>query len=297
MNHLSDERTPPTIDSWHVTSSSSREQEVGGIAPGEWFARPDHRQALRSLPEVVRVRIEINGCLAGAAESLSEAIREFALGWAFLHRFYSERSQIGTISGSSGRVAIMLDSGEDMDRLKLEAAGWLSRDDDIDDGTASSMRLPRTVPFVSQHDVIALSERAFARFDGDGRSSGLAFAALAHGGDLAVIARDVTARGAVAKIIGWSMAQDTDASNWMLVVTGLVDDVTVEGASRAGVGILITDAEPTAGAIRRARMLGTTVIGLVMSHRRSVFNDGGHMGDDFDPGNPHPFGNDRDIWA
>lgn len=229
------------------------------------------------------VRIEVNGCLAGASECLAEASREFAIGWAFMHRFFSDPAHLGMVSGSSGRVAIMLDSGEDFDRRKRIAAGWEAPDDDGDLGTATSGRPPRAVPYVSQDDVIAVAERAFARFDVDGRSSGLACAALARGDVLVVIARDICTRGAVAKILGWSMTGDADVADSTLIVSGLVDELVVEGASRAGIGVVITDSEPTAAAIRRANLLGTTVLGLVMSHRRSFFADGGHVGDDAAP--------------
>lgn len=270
-----------TAESWRITASTARERDVGNVAPGEWFARPEMRQALRSLPDVRTVRIEVNGCLAGVADCLAEATREFALGWAFMHRFYSAGDHIGSVTGSSGRVAIMVDSGEDMDHRKLEAVGWTSRDDDSD-GTVSSMRPPRTVPFVSQHDVIALSERAFARFDVDGRAAGLACAALARGDDLTVIARDIEPRGAIAKILGWMMTEDKEEADSILIVSGLIDEVTVNAARRAGIGVLVTDVEPTSGAARRAAAQGTTLLGLVMSHRRSFFADGGHVGDDIE---------------
>lgn len=265
-----------------VAKPGPRVHDLSDIAPGEWFARPDPRVLRRLAPDVRMVRIEVNGHLAGASECLAEASREFAIGWAFMHRFFSDPADLGTVSGSSGRVAIMLDSGEDLDRLRRIAAGWESPDDDGDAGTAASSRPPRTVPFVSQDDAISVAERTFARFDVDGRNSGLACAALAQGDVLVVIARDICTRGAVAKILGWRMAGDADVSDSILIVSGLVDDLVVEGASRAGIGAVITDAEPTAAAIRRANMLGTTILGLVMSHRRSFFADGGHVGDDAD---------------
>jgi len=224
----------------------------------------------------------VNGDLAGASECLAEASREFAVGWAFMHRFFSDPAHLGTVSGSSGRVAIMLDSGEDFHRLRRIAAGWESRDDD-DAGTALSSRPPRTVPFVSQHDAIVVAERTFARFDVDGRSSGLACAALAQGDVLVVIARDICPRGAVAKILGWRLTGNVDVSDAVLIVSGLVDELVVEGAARAGIGVVVTDSEPTSAAIRRATTLGTTILGHVMSHRRSFFADGGHVGDDADP--------------
>lgn len=275
-------RRPTTSDSWRLAAPAAWERDVGDVAPGEWFARPVFRQVLRSLPDVRTVRIEVNGCLAGVAECLAEATREFALGWAFMHRFYSARDHISSVSGSSWRVAIMVDSGEDVDRRKLQAVGWKSRDDDDADGTAASSRPPRTVPFVSQHGVIALSERAFTRFDVDGRASGLVCAALARGDELAVIARDIEPRGAVAKILGWLMTQDTGDAESILIVSGRIDDLTVDAADRSGIGVLITDVEPTAAAVRRATAQGITVLGLVMSHRRSFFADGGHVGDDFE---------------
>lgn len=277
------QRHSAMLDSWRGGASPARDRTISDVVPGEWFTRPDVRQSLRSLPDVRTVRIEINGCLAGAADCLAEATREFALGWAFLHGFYSEAGDLSTISGSSGRVAMMLNSGEDVDRLKLEAVGWVTSDEDIGNATELSARPPRAVPFVSQHDTIAVSERAFARFDVDGRSSGLACAALARGDELVVIARDIAPRGAVAKIIGWMMTEDSDAADSILIVSGLIEEIVVEGAVRAGIGIVITDAEPTAAAVRRAAMQGTTVLGLVMSHRRTFFADGGHIGDDTAP--------------
>lgn len=268
--------------SWRLGASGVREQDGACLTAGEWFARPEPRQMLRSLPDVLTVRIEVNGCLVGAAECLAEASREFAVGWTFIHRFYSAPDQIGTVSGSSARVAMMVDSGEDLDRRKLEAAGWTTWDEDDGDRSEASSRLPRTVPFVSQHDVIALSERAFARFDVDGRTSGLACAALAQGDELDVIARDIAPRGALAKILGWIMMNQSDGPGSILIVCGLIDERMVDAISRAGIGVIVTDGEPTAAAARRASSLGITVIGLVMSHRRAFFADGGHVGDDLE---------------
>lgn len=272
-------RTATTPESWSRAAPAAGNRDASTVAAGEWFARPEFRQALRSLPDVRRVRIEVNGCLAGAEDCLAEASREFAIGWAFMHRFYSARDHIGSVSGSSGRVAIMVESGEDLDRRKSDAVGWTTPDDEAD-GTCSSIRPPRTVPFVSQHEVIALSERAFTRFDVDGRASGLACAALARGDDLTVIARDIDPRGAIAKILGWMMTEDNEEADSILIVSGLIDEVAVDAACRAGIGVLVTDAEPTSAAARRAAAQGTTLLGLVMSHRRSLFADGGHVGDD-----------------
>lgn len=279
-----------SAESWRTTASAAHERDVETVAPGDWFARPELRQALRSLPDARTVRIEVNGCLAGVAGCLAEASREFALGWAFMHRFYSASDQIASVTGSSGRVAIMVDSGEDIERRKLEAVGWATHGGDTD-VTMSSLRSPRTVPFVSQHDVIALSERAFARFDVDGRASGLACAALARGDALTVIARDIEPRGAVAKILGWLMTDDADDADSLLIVSGLIDGMTVAAARRAGIGVLITDGEPTSDAARLAASQGTTVLGLVMSHRRSFFADGGHVGDDIESSSSWSAGN------
>lgn len=283
VHHPSSSRlwtAPPADTSWRLPPSARQGPDVARFASGEWFARPEPRQTLRSLPDVRTVRIEVNGCLVGAAECLAEASREFAIGWTFMHGFYSTADQLGTVSGSSARVAIMVDSGEDLDRRKLAAAGWSVRDDDEADGSEASSRLPRTVPFLSQHDVIGLSERALARFDVDGRTSGLACAAIGQDDDLVVIARDIDSRGTVAKILGWIMTNDSDMSASVLIVTGLIDERTVDAASRAGIGVIVTDGEPTAAAARRAANRGTTVLGLVMSHRRSFYADGGHVGDD-----------------
>lgn len=257
---------------------------TGEIAPGDWFARPHPVQVLKSAPEVREIRIEINGCFAGAAACLAEATREFAVGWALLHRFFSDPDALGTVTGSSARVAIMLDGGPDIDRLRAEAVGWETRDDAFDHGAAMSSRPPRSVPFISQHDVMAVAERALARIDSDGGMSGLIGAALTLGDELVVIARDVSATGAVAKLLGWRILERADGSEHILVVGGLVDEIVIEGAIRAGIGVVVSDAEATTGAIRRARASGMTVLSMVMSHRRHFCVDGGHVGDDGAPG-------------
>jgi formate dehydrogenase accessory protein FdhD len=266
---------------------------AGDVAAGDWFARPHPVQALRAAPEAAPVRIEVNGRLAGVAPCLAEATREFAVGWAFLHRFFTDAADVATVNGAAGRIAIMLDNGVDVDRLRREAVGWDASTDGLwSDGPVSG-RAPRAVPVVSQHDLMTLIERAFARFEAEGRMSGLCFAALAEGNDLVVIARDVATTGAIAKLLGWRALERRNEGDQILIVSGLVEEIAIDGANRAGIGIVASDGEATAGAIRLARLRGTTVLGTVMTHQRAFRHDGGHVGNDGEPGHTWPLPHGR----
>ena len=236
----------------------------------------------RYLPDVRRVRIDINGCLAGSPSCVPEATAEYAVGWAFAHKFFVLPSELGRVSSNSGGVSIMVQSGADLDRRRYEAIGWI---DDADralqsprDGEALSRRLPRAVSFIDDMDVLSVCERVYARFDADGSRFGFVHAALVTGDEVVCVSRDLTPEAAATKIIGWALRREEDLTTSMLVMRGVLDAPLVQAVARAGFPIVVTDVVPTRSAMALAGTTCTTIVGLALSHRRALFADGGHIG-------------------
>jgi len=244
--------------------------------------RLDWSRVCHHLPDLRRIRIDINGCHAGSPLCVAEAIVEFAVGWAFFHRFFSEAAELGKVTSSSQRVSIMVESGIDLDRRRFEAMGWTDggagelRQPGM--GEFRSARTPRAVPVIDDLDALSVCERVFHRFDTDGANVGYVHAALANEHQIMCIARDVSAEAAAAKIVGWALQVEGDLGASMLIVRGVVDAPLIHGAARAGVAIVATDAVPSRSAVELAGETCTTVLGLALSHRRALFADGGHIG-------------------
>jgi formate dehydrogenase accessory protein FdhD len=239
----------------------------------------------RHLPARRRVRIEINGILAGAPLVVPDAVQEFAIGWAFSQRFLSSHAELGKVSSTASHVSLMIDSGIDIERTKYESIGWIRRVDlEVDLATGRSERSPRAVAVMTEMDAVSTVKASFDRFMEDGTRAGFIHAALATEDDVVCMARDVESAAATQKVLGWAVSTDADCSASMLVVRGIIDDQLVEAASRAGIPIVVTDAVPTADAIAVAERSCTTIFGLALSHRRGLFADGGHIGDDSEGG-------------
>jgi formate dehydrogenase accessory protein FdhD len=250
-------------------------------ARGPILPRLDAAKLRRHLPERRRVRIEVNGVLAGAPVAVPDAVPEFAIGWAFMQRFFSKPEQLGKISSTSSHVSIMVESGADIERIKYESIGWIVRNDLEEDlATEHSARPPRSVAIVSEMDAIATCRAAFAKFDSDGARAGYMHAALANVDEVLCIARDTETIAATQKVLGWALATSADLSASILVVRGILEAEIVESAARAGIPIVATDAVPTYEAITAAQRRCTSILGLALSHRRGLFADGGHVGDD-----------------
>jgi formate dehydrogenase accessory protein FdhD len=266
--------TQPRADDGTAAPGVSRNR--GPILP-----RLDVARLERHLPEARRVRIEINGCLCGAPVAIPDAVAEFATGWAFAHRFFDSPDQVGRVSATSSHVSLMVQGGVNLDRARYESIGWIPRQDlEAGSATARSARLARAVAVMPELDAIASCQGTFRRFDDDGARVGYIHAGIATADEVKCIARDLHVHAAVHKVLGWVIAGNIDCSSALLAVRGVIDDHIVEAASRAGIPIIATDAVPTTSAIVTAGETCATIIGLALSHRRGVFADGGHLGDD-----------------
>ncbi|MDQ3655914.1 MAG: formate dehydrogenase accessory sulfurtransferase FdhD [Chloroflexota bacterium] len=250
-------------------------------ARGPVLPRLDVEKLKRHLPECRRVRIEINGVLAGTPVVVPDAVSEFAIGWAFVHRFFLTADQLTKVSSTASHVSLMIDGGVDLDRARYEAIGWISRQDlEIEAVGHRSSRPPRAVMVMTEMDAIASCRRSFERFDDDGARAGYRHVALVTADDILCIARDVVSDAAAAKVLGWALPNNIDCTASMLVVRGILDAPMVESAARARIPVVATDAVPTAAAIASAEASCTSIVGLALSHRRGLFADGGHLGDD-----------------
>ncbi len=219
--------------------------------------------------------------LAGTPTVTPDAVREFAIGWAFHHRFFQDPEHLTHVSSSAHHVSLMIDGGADLDRLRYEAIGWIARpDDDAEAGVTHSTRAPHAVSVMTEMDAIATCRLAFQRFDEDGGRAGYRHVALASADEILCIARDVDSEAAAAKVFGWALPNRVDCGSGLLIVRGILDAPLVESAARAGIPIVATDAVPTAAAIAAAVASCTSILGLALSHRRGIFADGGHLGDD-----------------
>ena len=241
----------------------------------------DWSRVCHHLPDTRRVRIDINGCFAGSPLCVAEAVAEFAVGWSFVHGFFSAPSDLKNVTASAQRVSIMVEGGADLDRRRIEAIGW---SDDVVRGPQGprigefgSGRATKAAPFIDDLDVLAACERVYRRFDADGSRFGYVHAALSTAEDLVCIGRDLSTEGAGTKILGWALRHGGDLETSMLVVRGAVDASLVSAVARAGVAVVVTDAVPTRSAVRMAGATCTTILGLALSHRRALFADGGHI--------------------
>ena len=246
---------------------------------GPVLPRIDASRVTPHLPALKPIRIEVNGIFAGSPTALGDATSEFAVGWAFMHHFFERPDQFGSVRVSPSHVALMLESGANLDRCAYAAIGWVDPDDDSDD-PMDTARHPRAVAVMDGMDAIATYQAALTRFDEDGAGVGYTHAGLASVDDVHCIARDRDCCNAVAKVLGWAISTGAGLEATMLVVRGMVDATIVTAAHRAGIAIVATDSVPTACAMSMAERSCVSILGLMRSHRRAVFVDAGHVDDE-----------------
>lgn len=267
-------------DHGHDGAAVAADSRECALIPGLEWSRVSHH-----LPDLRRLRIDINGCLAGSPTCVPEAIEEFAVGWAFANRFFTLPTELGRVTSTSAGVSMMVESGCDLDRRRYEAIGWISEINDAEgelrsagDNDGRSDRAPLAAAFIDDLDVLTVAERVFRRFDADGARLGFVHAAIVTDENIVCVARDVTTDAAATKMLGWALRSGAELATSVLVVRGVVDAPLVRAVGRAGISVVVTDAVPTRSAVKLAGATCTTILGLVLSHRRALFADGGQIG-------------------
>ncbi len=229
------------------------------------------------LPEEGWLRVEINGVLAGAIHCLPDAQAELALGWAFLHGFFSRPDDVDSVTVHDGRVSLMLGTGVDLDARRLAAVGW--RDSLIDDDGPAFETAAQ--PFVVHADVLFdLVRDALRAMSADRSRDGFVHAAIASDAMVHCVARDMTVDNAVAKILGWKLRDGREADSPVLLVRGIVDRLVVAAAAGLGVSLIATTGIPTADAFREATGREVSILGMAAHQRPGLLVDAGHVIED-----------------
>lgn len=253
------------------TSSRSASRAARKAAPARTLARYSP-EVLRELPEERYLRVDVNGCLAGSLLAIPDAPRELAAGWAYMHGFFDHPDELNHVSVSGDRASIMVESGEDLDRRRLEAVGWL------ESPPLASREPSNSEPFCIESaqlmDLIAATWQTFKR---DGGAEGYLHAAAASAGEVQCVARDRTMDMAVAKILGWAVLADKLPRMPVMLVRGIVGRKVVEAAASVGVSLIVTSAIPTADAFRAAMGLSLSIVGIAMSKSMGLLVDSGHI--------------------
>jgi formate dehydrogenase accessory protein FdhD len=168
----------------------------------------------------------------------------------------------------------MVDGGEDLDQLRLEAVGW-----------ELSSRVRRATSFPPRAEPLSMDEAAviriaaegFRQFRRDGAIAGYTHAGIASTRSVHCVARDLVAETAVAKVLGWVLCEGRHQESRVLIVCGMVDHRLVRAAARCGIELIISDSIPTAPAVREALRLPLSIVGMATSRRLGLFVDGGHV--------------------
>jgi formate dehydrogenase accessory protein FdhD len=241
------------------------------------IVRFDSADVVTHLPEESLVRVDVNGCLAGAIRALGDAPRELGVGWAFMHGFFEASDPLGHVTVCDDRVSIMVDGGEDLDRLRLEAVGWTppQRASPVAAVLNQADRLT-----ITEDELARLVDKSFEQFSGDGGHAGYVHAAVASAESLHCVARDLQTDIAAAKVMGWTLLEGQDLDTRVLIVRGVVDQRVIRAAARCGMALVISDVVPTASAVQAAMRMSMTVTGMAMSRKIGIFVDGGHVVDE-----------------
>ena len=235
-------------------------------------------QALRVFSDIVAreldtettLAIEVNGIPVGSLVCLDSALAELGAGWAFMHRFFESPADFSRATTAADRVSVMIHGGRDIEYQRSVHIG------------ADRARLPVPDPW-PRHDewtipndvLLDILREAWHLFRGDRLAEGSIHAALASSAGIEVVAFDLTAENAVAKVLGWSLQSGTFPTHEILIVHGLVTRMMVDAAVRLGVLIIATPNVATNDAWRAAHLAGISIVGYMRHRTVGLFHDAG----------------------
>ncbi len=214
--------------------------------------------------------IEVNGIPVGTVLCLDSALAELAAGWVFLHRFCESPHDFNRSTVNDLRASVMIHGGRDITHHLAMLTG------------SAQARWPVPEPWprhqqwtVPDDVLLDILREAWGIFRKDRMAEGSIHAALASSTGVEVVAFDLTAENAVAKVLGWSLQTATMPAHEILIVNGLVTRRMVDAAVRLGVLIIATPNVATNDAWRAARLAGISIVGYMRHRRAGLFHDAG----------------------
>lgn len=241
-------------------------------------AQQQAQQRLRLFPQAVlqqldaetELAIEINGIPVGTVSCMDSASAELAAGWTFIHRFCEAPSDFDRSSVHGHRASVMVRGGIDIMRRRGVLLGERQEPPRVPEPW------PRDEEWSIPEDVLLdVLREAWNVFRNDRMVEGSIHAALASESGIEVVAFDITAQNAVAKVLGWCLHDQQVPSYEILVVNGIVTRSIVDAAARLGVKIVASPHVPTAEAYKTARIAALSLVGYMRQETVGLFGNPG----------------------
>lgn len=225
---------------------------------------------LHELDVETELGIEINGVSVSSIPCMDSALAELAAGWAFVHQFCVSPRDFDRATIHELRASVMVRGGIDILHRRGVLHGERFEQRSIPEPW------PRTEDwFISEDVLLDILREAWSHFQRDRLLEGSIHAALASENGVKVVAFDITAQNAVAKVLGWALIQQHVPSYEIMVVNGIVTRAMVDAAVRLGVKIIASPNVPTADAYKLARISGMSIVGYMRNEIVGLFGNPG----------------------
>lgn len=241
-------------------------------------AQQQSRQRLRLFGQAVwheldgetELAIEVNGVPVGMVSCMDSAVAELAAGWAFMHRFCDSPKDFDQATAHELRASVMVRGGIDILHRRAVMHGERFETHPIPEPW------PRDDEWSIPEDVLLdILREAWGHFRRDRMAEGSIHAALASSDGIEVVAFDITAQNAVAKVLGWCLQQQRYPAYEILIVNGLITRAMVDAAARLGVKIIASPHVPTADAYKLASVCSISTVGYMRHETVGLFGNPG----------------------
>lgn len=224
------------------------------------------RSVVHQLDRECWLSIEVNGIAVARLCCMDSALAELAAGWAFMHRYCEQPQAFDRVHTDGERASVMVRGGVDIERIRAAMVGETRIHLPV------PTPLPRSEPWTIPDDVLLdILREAWQLFRQDRMLEGSIHAALASASGVEVVAFDLTADAAVAKVLGWCLTSGISPAHELLIVNGPVTRVMVEAATRLGVLLIATPHVPTADAFLAAQVVGMNIVGYMRQATAGLF--------------------------
>lgn len=241
-------------------------------------AQQESQQRLRLLGQAVlheldgetELAIEVNGVPVALVSCMDSALSELAAGWAMMHGFCDSPKDFDKASIQDLRASVMVRGGIDILHRRAVLHGERFEPKTLPEPW------PRNEDWTVPEDVLLdILREAWGHFRQDRMIEGSVHAALASESGIEVVAFDITAQNAVAKVLGWCLQQERLPSWEILIVNGMITRAMVDAAARVGVKIIASPNVPTADAYKVARISNMSIVGYMRHETLGLFGNPG----------------------